>query len=309
MSSFFTFLALLSALHLTNTNAFAEESCAPHNLYEDPLNPINAIPIWDQAHFGTCYAYGASQLVDYQLKSDGDPLKGEPVSPIWTAFNHKFHTSWFHKFITFHDPDGLEYSSIKWAIDDLKDYGVCKYATVKASIDAFKTDQSLSDDEFILLFSKLFKAHFKTDDLGEILEIMHNDKDLVQMISEYSMRVRRRHESKRKDKFLKSYIESLRTKIYSKAESKEYLSFLDEVLFKSCKGDQVVKITLPPLTHLGQIYASDQKIKRNIEQVLNDLIHPRPVAIGYCGAVYKSEELSLQHERIKLLPRTIAYLR
>ena len=296
--------------------ALASSTCETVNLYEQATNPINQIPIWDQAQFGTCFAYSASQLVDYELRTNGDPLQGTPVSPVWTALNHKKHASALQKLITFHDPDGLEYSSISWAIKDLKKNGVCKYDTVKKALGNFKIDHDITDDEFILLFSKLWKTTSKSNlnDVDQILEKLNEDKDFRKMTDDLMVRLSKNASPAdpgaatdpvlTKNNFLKNYIAELKNKFIVKAETKSLLRYLKNVVFEECKDDNLVKVDLPPLVHFGEFYSTDRNVIRKLDHVFDQTV-AKPIAIGYCAGVYHDQEINID-DRVTIAPRIIA---
>jgi|GEM_PF-7048129 len=325
MTGTFVLTSLLGFFFLGASAHASAPTCEYRNLYDRPDNPINSIPIYDQSELGTCYAYSASQMIDYELRKNGDPLKGKPVSPIWVAFNHKSHASKLQKLLTNSgDPDSLEYSSIKWAVDDIRDYGICDDAVVTRSLAQYKAQHRLTDDEFIFLFSKLWKKKIKmnTQDMGKLIDAMSDDPDVQDMLRKVSARYEKIQNKKAlqgpaaaccdaqvvpmKEKiFLKKVVSDLKERMDAKRQAKNLLTFLRYTLFADCKGAHIARPELPKFKHFGEIFAGNRKIRNRIDDILDDAHSPRPVAVGYCSGILKDDDLRPNLNRVAILPRVV----
>jgi len=60
-------------------------NCSPVNLVTEAKSPFAKIPVYDQDGLGTCYAYAASQQIDYYLIKNGGERS---VHPLWAALKY-----------------------------------------------------------------------------------------------------------------------------------------------------------------------------------------------------------------------------
>lgn len=177
---------LYSVMFFLLTSSTGYCTCEDKNLHTEPDNPLNIIPIYDQGGDGSCYAYAASQLIDYYyLNKDKEKLNKNKnyqfTSALWIAYVHKVvrsktsmldknPRSWFVE--SSEHRDSLGYSDIMLALNDIQKAKACPSNIVEAALLKFKgtfndklsdehSIQAMSDDNLLYLFSLLYKNSIK----------------------------------------------------------------------------------------------------------------------------------------------------
>ncbi|MES2527788.1 MAG: hypothetical protein V4598_11900 [Bdellovibrionota bacterium] len=103
------------------TSAFAQD-CPTVNYVTQPNSPFSNIPVADQDGVGICYAYTASQLVDYHLLKTRQTREAV-MHPAWLALKSSRR---------------LLYAGTEWqAITDLRTAGSCSYDQVEGALNLF----------------------------------------------------------------------------------------------------------------------------------------------------------------------------
>ena len=254
---------LLAALIFSAPLSVSAADCSPVNLYEAPDSPLHRIPIYDQGQMNTCYAYTGSQLVDY-YRFKKDPKSRDLTPPIWTALIHKLHVpiAW--------NPDNLDFSRMTWVFTDLEKYGICKEKVVDRAITNLKNgNDQLTESDVMYFFQNLWDE-FQTEKGQKI-----------------TRRARERNYQRAYDKtaadpyFVGKIQYSMAEKFHWIAWGKEgdRLKFLMKEVFSECTGANLEKIALPSRKSIGIGFASNAKIMRGIDNILDS---SEPAGIGYC---------------------------
>jgi len=122
--------------------SFAAGPCANVNLISEVNSPFNKIPVYDQDGSGTCFAYAASQLLEYdQMKSGGQSRKYHPA---WLALNHAMKKN----------QSSLKAGTTGETIAALKNAPACDYDVVSNSLKKIVDKANITESEFISIVDK-----------------------------------------------------------------------------------------------------------------------------------------------------------
>jgi hypothetical protein len=220
-------------------------------------------------------------------------------------------------------PGELGYSDINLALQDIEDVGTCDPAIVRDGIARFKKTPLLNDDEFLYLFgifTRKVKENQKSDaffDEIRISRIFHESLDelIDQRTRDLTDPLLTRSESDltpvelslrnaKKNKLAElsalrrcdtagppsgpalDLYESIKGAFDFDRKNKQ-LELLNEKVFADCfKNGNPKKLELPPFKHVGEGFASNEKILRTIDEALSE--KKEPAAIGYCSKVLSS---------------------
>ena len=311
-------------------SSFSVLACQNINLYEQPDNPLHKIPIYDQDGDGSCYAYSASQLIDYyNLKKNPDH---KLTSALWLAFAHKYRNIKFmskainrltspRRVFGIAKPQELGYSDINLALMDIRDVGVCDADVVKESIKNFRVTDLLNDDEFLYLFNlvhhqikdlKKSDSYIEEQEKRRIFDIALNDlieqrdKDILdpkdkEVALERLNRLRIRPQLVCGPDAPSPEAELLYDQMmsaFSFDKKNRQLEILKEKVFANCfKPGATRKVEVPKFENVGEFYASNEKILKSIDHALDD--KNSPAALGYCSKVMSNPN---QTPPLKLSP-------
>lgn len=143
---------LVLSLSILTSQVLASD-CKEVNLVTAKDSPFNKIPVYDQDGAGICYAYAASQLVDYHLVKKGH---NRSVHPTWAALKYA-ESKWFQNKLT----SGLAVDTIK----ALQDAGICPEAQVSKGLKEWAKKAKLKESELIGFLEKVvpqISAQYRT---------------------------------------------------------------------------------------------------------------------------------------------------
>jgi hypothetical protein len=123
-------------------SAFARSDCSPVNLITMPNSPFHIIPVYDQKDSNTCYAYSASQILDYHLISQGSPKTS--VHPAWIALNYALGRS----------RNTLDVGHTKEAIERINIVKNCDSSIVREALINWAGTRKLSDADIIAFIER-----------------------------------------------------------------------------------------------------------------------------------------------------------
>lgn len=132
----FSFVLLFSFSSAWATN------CAPKNFITEPNSPFQKIPVYDQDGIGICYAYAASQLVDYHLIKNG--AQSRTVHPVWAALSYAKELEKKNQSQT----QNLTSGNTKETIDALVKSN-CSYDIVNRSLGIWAKKANVTDAELV----------------------------------------------------------------------------------------------------------------------------------------------------------------
>lgn len=156
---FFFARILLSALLFVPTFTFAKSivkaavpddpTCQNFDLNESPQSPFRLIPMYDQGNAGICYAYAASQMIDYVRIKAGDTKSG---------FTHPTYAAWVYKYKT--DVQAREHElaggSPYYTINVLRTEGSCAYGEVDARLSVLtRSSTGMTNTQLVDLLDKI----------------------------------------------------------------------------------------------------------------------------------------------------------
>lgn len=234
-------------------------NCAEVNLQTQQNSPLNEIPVYNQDGLGSCYAYAASQLIDYARFKIAKRTTGG-TNPIWLA-------------LLYAESEGnksLETGGPAEAIDIAKSKGVCKERVVAAALAKYKNNNKITDAEL---------ANF-IETLNEVWSV--KNKETIQDIyknAQNSCRAKGRVDGS----LLPEVIEIFK-RDDGKIDKVIPRILMDELL-KSCSGGNLYNL------EIGEVkescgHCTDSEIQNKISSILKD---KSPVAISYCSAVLKDK--------------------
>jgi len=135
---FLVFLLLILSSH-----AFGND-CKEVNLVTKKGSPFNKIPVYDQDGAGLCYAYAASQIVDYHLIQKGS--KSRSIHPLWVSLKYS-DSEWFKSDLT----GGRGNDAIKALLKS----GNCHQAQVTNGLSEWAKKAKLKEAELIGFLEKV----------------------------------------------------------------------------------------------------------------------------------------------------------
>ena len=145
--------------------------CPSLNLVTEVNSPFNKLPVYDQDGIGICYAYSASQLVDYHLIKNGAAKRS--MHPTWVALSHSIAQ----------EKENISSGMTAAAINDVVKSRNCSYDIVNHAIGTWAKTANVTDSEIISVLEKFapkYKMIYEGKKASSILqsssfEITRND--------------------------------------------------------------------------------------------------------------------------------------
>ncbi len=254
------FLSLFLALAPCFAEGMDSEACTPVNLYDLPHHPFDRIPIYNQGEMSTCYAYTASQMIDF-WRFNQDPDSSDLTSPLWTALIHKIN-------VPIHwNPDSLDFSRMTWVFNSLERNGICRASVVNRAVERLRNGNvNLSEPDLMFFFQTLWDEYqVPFGDLKTNEAVYGRAYEKVAALPYFEGKIQ--YSLKDKFHFMTHYFKGQRLE-----------TLMDEV-FSECKGEALLPVTLPSRESMGLGFASNRKFTRRIEKTL---ARDEPLGIGYC---------------------------
>jgi hypothetical protein len=257
------FQAAIAASPSLDVEMGSVESCGTYNLYQLPNRPFDRIPIYDQGELSTCYAYTASQMIDF-WRFNHDSQATSLTSPLWTALIHKVN-------VPIHwNPDSLDFSRMTWVFKSLEKNGICEESVVNRAVEKLRNGNVLMTEPDIMYFFQTlwdeYQAHAKLFASNELVYELAYQKTAGLPYFQ--------------GKLVNSIKESFHFMThYFKGQRLETL--MSEV-FSECRDQHLLPIQLPERESLGFAFSSNQKIMKRINTVLGQ---GQPLGVGYCSTL------------------------
>ncbi len=235
--------------------------CPAVNLYEVAGRPFDRMPIYDQGELSTCYAYTASQLIDF-WRFKNQPESVDLTSPVWTALVHKVRMPlhW--------NPDNLDFSRMAWVFRSIEKEGICRADVVDRAIERLRNgNPRMQEPDLMAFFQELW------DEYQEQASILGLNPGAYEIA--YAKVSSQPYFAGRIEQ---SLIEKFRF-IDGRSKGKRLETLLTEV-FSECSGSNLLPMNLPRWKSVGLGFASNRKIIRKLNEVLEQ---GNPLGIGYCS--------------------------
>jgi hypothetical protein len=235
--------------------------CPAVNLYDQPGSPFDRMPIYDQGELSTCYAYTASQLIDF-LRFKKDPGASTLTSPVWTALVHKVRMPlhW--------NPDNLDFSRMAWVFKSLRHEGICKAEVVDRAIERLRNGNSkMLEPDLMAFFQQLWDEYQEQSALIGFSEGAYE--------AAYAKIASQPYFAERIENTL---LEKFRF-IDGRNKGQRLETLMNEV-FNECLGENLIPANLPDWESLGLGFASNRKIIRKMNEILEG---GSPLGLGYCS--------------------------
>jgi hypothetical protein len=239
-------------------------NCSEMNLITEEESPFQKIPVYDQDGIGICYAYSASQLIDYHIiKAGGE----RSVHPLWAALRYAEERK--QSFIAGGD--------VPHAVKGIKRVGNCSYDKIENALKVWAQKANATEAEVMGLIEKLALGFKEKRDLKQSTapeSATLSDDEVNQVIRRTIVL----HEVVCSPKATwKAIVPEL--KALSNLTSQK---FLEELVLPVC-DDSISKLDIPdPLyffTQDNSVYIS------TIQDKLESL--KAPLSISYCSKVLK----------------------
>lgn len=256
--------------------------CEDINLQTKVNSPLHDIPVYSQNGLGACYAYAASQLVDYQRFKSNVKNKNT-THPIWILMSY-IDSKWFK--------DDFTGGNIDTSINAILSSGVCDKPIVDKALAKYKNGNNITDAELMDLIEEIYRAWSKKEN------VTTNDvyNDAIKACSANS-----------NNKIKNSMYDS----IFSGFEKSNgsFSKVLPRVLLgdilADCKGAHVYK----PLVKSPKVSCAscdDSGIDKKIAELLKA---DQPVGISYCASIlgdknYRGISAS-RNDKVRVLNRTM----
>lgn len=227
------------------------------------------MPIYSQVGTALCYAYTASDLVNYQLMSNGNNLL--TVNPLWIAFNDSTRRH-----------DGLtEGGFTADAIKKLNQKGICLEEKVQEKLASFTQSTGLTeaeflnflDDFFIAVANSAYKKKSKENENEDIFQSAFDEaainlrmykKEKIQSIDEFQERL-------------------MAMKLLDKNVFKVFM----KDLFLECHKETLDRTNHFTVTGNKTRFMKNQVLSDELKTILKDA--RGPIAIGYCSGALTNQ--------------------
>lgn len=247
-------LILLSVAIWANTAL----ACSNANLQTRENSPFQRIPVYDQNGLGSCYAYAASQLIDYHRLSRGYGNQNGLTHPIWTALQAKKRA----------EESTIESGNARNAVLAVARNGTCRESEVQRILNDYKGEGSLTDAQFMSLVENISdswdSSRFST--IGEVFNEALENSDAKNVCFDHRYVRDRIFEPFRLDS--------------GKFRKVLGTEFLDNIL-SSCRGNNYYRPNLESVRSNCQ-HCSDSEIDSLIKNKLN---RGQPLIVNYCARV------------------------
>lgn len=323
--------------------AVASDDCTYRNLYELPNDPLADIPIYEQGETDLCYAYTAAQLTEYYLRKNETWTGDAHLNPLWIAIAYKGGHS---RGIRIKNNE-LGHGFFHTAFNDMADLGICDPKVFEQSLAEYKGASVLTDPDFFFLYEQMWDQRARHDnfftktpqeyeaamkklearpDFQRIRDraFAHTLDSTLGSLggSSKGTRVDGKPDGglfpdpakvlnakflfERELRRIHRIVKEVPEKWVAKAKKIKYLR---NAVFGACRGDALWKPDFPETKSLGLGWASNAKLKRGIDSML-DAVVPQPVGIGYCAKIYEDDdaEAARAAKRSWLLPRAAKVL-
>ncbi len=244
---------LIFIFALTQSFGFAQD-CAEVNLITERNSPFNQIPVYDQSGSGMCYAYAASELMNYELIKNGDATT-PVVHPFWAGINQGLMTN----------DDRLRGGSALESIRGILKRGNCSYDSVENAIGAFARTVGVTEARIIAFIDDYGRL------LGESLRTGSLKPELIRAALSLAAR-----------KNLKGCTYLDWTKIFPEMEklTGNSIQIADGLLASSCREGSLQKLNLSMPKSLAS--GDDAGMEKNIMAALDQ---KHPSAMTFCSWV------------------------
>jgi hypothetical protein len=238
---------------LTHGVSFAQD-CSEVNLITEPNSPFNQIPVYDQSGSGMCYAYAASELMNYELMKSGEATS-PVVHPFWAGISQGMMTN----------DDQLRGGSALESIEGILKRGNCSYESVESAIGALARTVGVTEARIIAFI----------DDYGrELGKSLQNGRPTPELI--------RAALSSAAKQNLRGCTYQDWTKIFFEMEklTGNSIEIADRLLASSCKEGSLQKLNLPKPKSF--VSGDDLGMEKNIMEALDQ---KHPSAMTFCSWV------------------------
>lgn len=245
----------------------ASADCPEFNLYLDN-STLDEIPIKNQGFTGMCYAVAASDLMTFELKSQGSP---EVISPFWFAMNHKRKRGSVHW-----TPDSLSYSLLSWSYKEYFSAKHCGRSAAEMNLDFISKDTGLSPFNIIETYELLW-------DYLRLGSKNPKPVDIEEIVKYITVKF--------KEKFIVTnlQIQKLLYHYFPIEKYKSLIHFYDEQFFTQCQNEKKLNDKVSITTKLTNDLRAPASETSQENQLLNILKSKQgsPLAIGYCSRIIK----------------------
>jgi len=272
---------LLLALIFWSGSALA--LCKNVNLYEIKDSPLAKIPVYDQDGTGTCYAYTASQLLNYHLLKNKHATTMK-VHPAWAATNYaveNFRSS---------TEGGFMDAAIK-SLQKIPSH--CSYESVSKTLRDFGLSAGLSEPNVLAFLEAYAKNYVELKYKPKPLTLTAIDNTRVYMNPMYT-RIKEKDKERMlaEEAFRKTEMEMKNTcdipgldKLESEvinSLSNNIARILKSNFFEECKKNKLLQFSLPKLSSQN-LWGKMDLNDKNLSKVLDEnLASQTPAGISYC---------------------------
>jgi len=157
-------LTMFLSLIVANHTAMAADACKRVNLLNRKWGQFpRQMPLYNQGSYGICYAYVATQMVDFWRETHGGrigKMKMAQSTPAFAALLSRL-TLIANLKKANQRLSTLAGGSIGFALWGIRDMGMCKANVIQESLDKFATQKGIDTNQFMMLLDKFFSEHRK----------------------------------------------------------------------------------------------------------------------------------------------------
>lgn len=125
------------------------DGCRDIDLNADANSPLRKIPVYDQGNTNMCYAYTASQLIDFYRFKNGDKSY-DFTNPIYAGWSYKT------KHHDIANRKSLDFGNSGDLILALRENGVCTNSEVQARLSVLAKSANLSETELVEMLERSY---------------------------------------------------------------------------------------------------------------------------------------------------------
>jgi len=293
-------MRFLLFLGLICSSSSALALCKNVNLYEIKDSPLAKIPVYDQDGTGTCYAYTASQLLNYHLLKNKHATTMK-VHPAWAAVNYAVDNS------RSSTQGGFMDATIK-SLQKLSSQ--CSYESVSKTLIDFGAAAGLSEPNVLAFLETYAKNYLELKHKPKPITITAIDNTRLYM-NPFMAKLKEEDESRMlaAEAFRKTEMDMKKTcdipgleKLESEvidSLSMNVARILRSNFFEECRRNKSQQFSLPKLTvesHWGKIDITN----KNLSHALNEnLAKQTPVGMSYCTGFFSDKNKVFLNDFVK----------
>lgn len=274
-------LLLLLILIIPFMNVSSAENCKRVNLLYKKWGQFpRQMPLYNQGKNGICYAYAASQMVDYWRETHGLRFKNMKMgqsTPVYAALLARI----YGEKSAFIDNSSLNTGTVYDAIKAIQKKGMCNEHIIKKSLEKFTKKKSVDVNDFLWEMERFLT--------------LHHPRKIKSKLNKYFMAPFENLRKRMKAPNINFDKISPVMKPYLKDQN--FLGFMKDV-FKDCFEHENIYLNSKKIPNVIVQHMDQKAIKliQKVKELLDVREKPQPIGIGYCENILEDKKyLGINH--------------